>query len=198
MNIIKLPAPGIDSNCSVEKALKQRRSVRSFSDSPLTLKEISQLLWAAQGIVNFEGFRTAPSAGALYPIEIYVVVSNIDELIIGIYKYKAHQHSLIMISDDDNRYNLASAAIGEAAIKNCPAIIAIAALFERTAIRYGDRGARYVHIEAGHVVQNIYLQAESLNLGTFVIGAFYDDEVKKYLRMEQDENPVCLMPVGRR
>lgn len=194
---VKLPKPQYDGKVSVEKALLMRRSVRAFKNSPLTLSEVSQLLWAAQGITNTKGFRTAPSAGALYPLEVYVIIGNVKDLSAGIYKYKYSGHELVMISKGDKRAELSDAAFGQAWVKEGAAVIVLSAVYEKTTWKYGERGFRYVHIETGHAAQNIYLQAVSLNLGTVIIGAFDDEEVKKVLNMAPREQPLSIMPVGR-
>jgi SagB-type dehydrogenase family enzyme len=196
---IKLPEPKYNSKVSIEKALLERRSVREYKDRSLTLAEISQLLWASQGITDLRrGFRTAPSAGALYPLEVYVVAGNVDSLPDGIYKYKPHGHELVKVVKGDKRAELCGAALGQPCVKNNAAVIVIAAVYERTTGKYGERGIRYVHMEVGHAAQNIYLQSVSLNLGTSVVGAFDDREVKRVMNMPDEEQPLCIMPVGKR
>ncbi len=194
--IIKLPEPEYHSHTSVEEALLKRRSVREYKDVPLTLAEISQLLWAAQGVTDPGGFRTAPSAGALYPLELYIVIGNAD-VPDGIYKYDPHKHELTMIVEGDKRTELCSAALDQPWVKEAPVVIVISAVYERTTTRYGERGIRYVHMEAGHAAQNIYLQAVSLNLGTVVLGAFDDEGVKRVVNMKDKEQPLYIMPVGK-
>lgn len=196
--IVKLPEPKYDSKVSVEKALLERRSIRNYKDEPLTLAEVSQLLWSAQGITDRRGFRTAPSAGALYPLEIYVVVGNVAGLSEGTYQYKPQYHKLVKVAEGDKRAGLCSACFGQAWVKKGAVVIVFSAIYEQTTKRYGQKGIRYVDMEAGHAVQNVYLQAVSLNLGTVVIGAFNDNEVKKIMNLTDKEQPVCLMPVGRR
>jgi SagB-type dehydrogenase family enzyme len=193
---IKLPKPKYDSNTSVEKALLKRRSIRDYKDEPLTISEISQLLWAAQGVTDQKGFRTAPSAGALYPLEIYVVVGNVNGLKDGIYKYNPNTHKIVRVKKGDKRTDLSHAALGQLSVKHGGAIIIFSAIYERTTKKYGNRGIRYVHIEAGHAAQNVYLQTVSLNIGTVVVGAFMDEEVKKIIGMKDEEQPLYLMPVG--
>lgn len=181
---INLPKPKLDSEFSIEKALSERRSIRSFKDEALKLEEISQLLWAAQGIDAITGAtRTAPSAGATHPLEIYLVVKNVNGLERGIYHYNPNKHSIRMISSKDVDYY------------NAPVAVVIAAVYERTTLRYGTRGIRYVDIEVGHSAQNIHLQAISLGLGSFPIGAFDDENVKEMLGME--EEPLYIIPVGK-
>jgi len=190
---IKLPKPEFKGKLSVEEALLKRRSVREFSKEKLTLNEISQILWAAQGITDERwGFRTAPSAGALYPIEIYVVMQE------GVFHYNVKKHSLQAIKKGDVRKELCRACLNQEYIEEAPLTIVISAVFERTCSRYGERGIRYVFIEAGHVSQNIYLQCESLGLGTVAIGAFYDSEVKKILELPKSHEPVYIMAVGHK
>jgi SagB-type dehydrogenase family enzyme len=195
---IKLPEPKYNSKVSIEKALLERRSVREYKDKSLTLAEISQLLWASQGITDLRGFRTAPSAGALYPLEVYVVAGNVDSLPDGIYKYKPHRHELVRIVKGDKQADLCAAALGQPCVKNNAAVIVIAAVYERTTRKYGERGIRYVYMEVGHAAQNIYLQSVSLNLGTLVVGAFDDRKVKKVMNMPDEEQPLCIMPVGKK
>jgi SagB-type dehydrogenase family enzyme len=196
-NSIKLPAPIPKSSVSIEEALQQRRSVRKYQGEPLSLAEISQLLWAAQGITHSMGFRTAPSAGALFPLEVYVVAGNVEDLTAGIYKYQPSDHELVKIMAGDKRSALRNAALGQSCIEDAPAVMVIAAVYERTERKYGERGVRYAQIEVGCAAENIYLQAVSLNLGTVIIGAFHDDRVKKVLDMPKDEQPLAIMPVGR-
>lgn len=196
---IKLPEPRYDSKISIEKALLERRSIRDYRNEPLALAEVSQLLWAAQGVTDKEkGLRTAPSAGALYPLELYVAVGNISELSNGVYKYKPEGHKLKRIAEGDKRIELYNAALSQSAVKDAAVVIIFSAVYERTTEKYGERGERYVHIETGHAAENVYLQAVSLNLGTVVIGAFDDNEIKKIANMEDEEQPLYLMPVGRK
>jgi SagB-type dehydrogenase family enzyme len=195
---INLPQPYDDGHVSIEKALLLRRSVREYSDRPLALNEISQLLWAAQGITNPSGFRTAPSAGALYPLAIYLVAGNVKDLPPGVYKYKPKGHTLANVIKGDKRAQLSVAALGQSCVKKSAAVIVLAAVYERTMKKYGQRGIRYVHIEVGHASQNIYLQAVSLDIGTVVIGAFDDGKVKKTLHMLNTEQPLSIMPVGKK
>ena len=194
---IKLPAPLQNSNTSTEEAILKRRSVRSYKDSPLTLKEISQLLWAAQGITDPRGLRAAPSAGALYPLEIYVIAGNVNDLPDGIYNYRPLKHELVTIVKGDKRNELCNAALGQSSIRSAAAVIVFSAVYERTTMKYGGRGIKYVHIEIGHAAQNVFLQAVSLDLGTVVIGAFNDDDVTEVLKMPDGERPLYIMPVGR-
>jgi len=194
----KLPAPRLESDVSLEETLVKRRSVREYVKAPLTLEEVSQLLWAAQGMTAPWGGRTAPSAGALYPLEVYLIVGEVDNLAPGIYKYKPERHELVKTRDEDVKAELAKAAVGQTWVKEGAVVIVIAGVYERTTKKYGDRGVRYVHMEAGHAAQNIYLQATALNLGTVAVGAFYDDRVKDILGMPGNEVPLYVIPVGRK
>lgn len=144
----------------MEVALTSRRSVREYTGEPLTLQDISQLLWAAQGITDPRGFRTAPSAGGIYLLEVYVVVGNVESLAEGVYKYNPSGHEIIKILDRDKRENLSAAALNQAWVKEGAMDIVIAAVYERTTEKYGDRGIRYVYMEAGRAAQNIYLQPQ--------------------------------------
>ena len=195
---IKLPDPILKGDKSIEEALVERRSVRAYTDEPLTLTEIGQLLWAAQGITRPGGYRTAPSAGALYPLEVYLVAGNVSGLPAGVYRYNTHEHALEKISEGDKRSMLSQAALGQEAVKNGAAVIVITAVYERTTVKYGDRGIQYVHMEVGSAAENIYLQAAALDLGTVFIGAFNDEEVKEVLGLPAEEQPLCIMPVGRK
>ena len=195
---IKLPEPEYDGETSVEKALQQRRSVREFKNEALGISEVSQLLWAAQGITETRrGFRTAPSAGALYPLEVYVAIGNVKDIPEGVYVYKPHQHAISRIKNEDIRPELSDAALGQKWVEEGAMVIVLSVVYERTTQKYGDRGIRYVHMEEGHPAQNIYLQAVSLDLGTVCVGAFNDKKVKKILGMQDDAEPLCIMPVGK-
>ena len=196
--IIKLSEPRKDSQTSLEQALTKRRSIRKYKNEPVSLLEISQLLWAAQGITDLKNnYRTAPSAGALYPLETYVIASNVANLPAGVYKYNPQKHLIENISFGDKKTQIYESALRQSAIKEAPAIILFSAVYERTTVKYGDRGLRYVFIEAGHAAQNVYLQAVSLDLGTVVIGAFNEDEIKKIMNMPENEYPIYIMPIGK-
>jgi len=195
--MIKLPGPACDGKLALEAAFVGRRSIRNYKEAPVELREISQLLWAAQGINRPGGYRTCPSAGALYPLELQLVAGWIDGLLCGCYRYDCANHALLLEDEKDIRRDLALAALGQSMISRAPATISISAVFDRTTRRYGERGIRYICMEAGHAAQNIHLQAVSLNLGTVVIGAFHDIEVKKALGLQPDESPLLLMPVGK-
>jgi SagB-type dehydrogenase family enzyme len=194
----ELPTPVYTGNTSVEEALLKRQSIREYRTEPLALSDISQLLWAAQGITRPPKYRTAPSAGALYPLEVYLVVGQVDGLPAGVYHYQPEGHALVLIASGDKRDPLSVAALNQAAVKEAAAVIVIGAVFERTTSKYGERGNRYVHMEVGAAAQNAYLQAASLDLGTVFIGAFYDDQIQTLLALPQEVQPLGLMPVGRK
>jgi len=196
--VVGLPEPRSSSDLSVERALFQRRSVRQFADEPLTLDELSQLLWAAQGITHVKGYRTAPSAGALYPLEVYVAVGRVEGVPEGVYRYQPQGHEMVRMVSGDQRKALAQAALHQACVEKGVAVIVFAAVYERTTGKYGDRGIRYTHIEVGHAAQNVYLQAEALHLGTVMVGAFSDTEVQAVLHLREDEQPLGIMPLGRK
>ncbi len=194
---IKLPPPIVKGKISLEEALKKRRSERDFQDRALTLKQVSQILWAAQGITEERGFkRAAPSAGALYPLELYLVVKKVEELEAGVYHYHPTNHTLDLMLRGNYQMTLAKACLGQMFIADAPVLVVIAAEYERTTAKYGKRGLRYVHIEVGHVGENICLQVVALDLGTVTIGAFRDDEVSRLLSLPGNYKPLYVLPVG--
>jgi len=205
--IIELPKPRLDSDISIEETLHKRRSIRYYSDDPLTMEEVSQILWAAYGLTKpyptgpaflRGGLKTAPSAGATYPLEIYLVAGNVTGLSAGIYKYRAEDHSMYKISDGDVRKELTEAALDQSWILEAPASLVYSAVFSRTTDTYGDRGReRYVCMDLGHSAQNVYLQAVALDMGTVAIGAFSDIKVKLLINMTREEEPIYIMPLGK-
>ena len=197
MEPILLPEPRTDGGLAVEQALLRRRSVREYQPGALSLAEISQLMWAAQGVTSPQGLRSAPSAGALYPLEVYVVIGNVSDLADGVYQYIPSRHELEALAKGDKRAALARAAWGQRFIKEGAALVVISAIYERTTKKYGQRGIRYVHMEAGHAAQNVFLQASSLGLATVVVGAFDDNAVRDILGLSAEEHPLYLMPLGR-
>jgi SagB-type dehydrogenase family enzyme len=192
---ILLRQPSPKTHFSVEEALKVRQSVRDFVDQPVTLEAIGQLLWAAQGATS-SGRRTTPSAGALYPLEVYVVAGDVTGLGAGVYKYHPRGHTLSLHEPGDLRDRLAYAALRQESVADGAAVLVITAVYQRTAVKYGSRAERYVHMEVGHAAQNVYLQAQSLGLGTVILGAFQDQEVQRVLGLPEYEAPLALMPVG--
>lgn len=190
---IKLQKPKEKGLTSLEETLNKRKSVRDYKRGPLSLEQVSQLLWAASGRNLYR--RTAPSAGATYPLEIYIVVGEVEGLEPGIYHYSSSRNSLEMIKEQDVRDRLSRAALGQEMIEEAPVNIIIAADYSKTTGHYGQRGIRYVHMEVGHVGQNVSLQAIALSLGTVMIGAFEDKEVKEVLGIK--EEPLYIIPVGK-
>jgi SagB-type dehydrogenase family enzyme len=201
---VELPSPETTGPMSVEEAIAQRRSVRNYTDEPLSLQDLSQLLWAAQGITDpVQKLRAAPSAGATYPLEVYVVVGTdgVTELTEGVYRYDPFEHKLENILEGDIRSDLADAALGQIWIREAPVNIVIATDYVSTAQRYEphwgiERVHRFVHMEAGHVGQNLYLQAEARGLGMVVVGAFYDGQVQTLLGLPANKTPLYIIPIG--
>lgn len=197
MKTISLPDPLRTGDTSIEETLQKRRSVRSFSGSSLAMHEMGQLAWAAQGITQTErGFRTAPSAGATFPIEVYFIVSGNDEIPDGLYHYRNSDHTLIPVIPGDLRDELSRAALRQESILSAPVTMIITGVLRRTEQRYGERALRYMHMEAGHVAQNVYLQGVALGVGTVVIGAFNDQGVSNVLQRPAEEYPLYIMPLG--
>jgi len=189
---LKLPAPDTKGKMPLEQALAHRASVREFSRQPLTQAELSQLLWAAQGITHGKSGRTAPSAGALYPLEVYVAAPD------GFYRYEPYGHELHRITINDLRINISKAALSQQALADAAAVFVFTAVFERTERRYGkERAQRYVLIEVGHAAQNLLLEAVALGLGGVPIGAFNDSQLQKALPVPADHTVLYLVAIGR-
>jgi SagB-type dehydrogenase family enzyme len=187
-----LPPPRTLGELSLEDVLNRRRSVREFRADTLRQSELSQLLWAAQGISSPDGCRPAPSAGALYPLELYAVVHA------GAFHFDPGRHMLHRLAEGDLRRALCSAALEQEFILEAPLTVVIAGVYARTQGKYGaGRGERYVHLEAGHAAQNLLLQAVALGLGAVPIGAFHDARVQKVLGLPGDHMPLYLIAVGR-
>ena len=197
---IHLPPPKRKGEISLEEAIARRRSIRDFTPEPISTSQLSQILWAAQGITDApRRHRATPSAGATYPLEIFVVLgrNSIVEVGAGIYHYNVDKHTLSQHYEGDIRLELAAVALHEESIHEAPLDIVICAEYERTLNRYGSRGTKYVHMEVGHAAQNIYLQATALGLGTVVIGAFNDEQVSQVLRLKRRIKPLYIMPIGK-
>lgn len=194
---IALPEPELEGHLTLEMSLRKRRSLRAFDGEAIPSSEIGQLLWAAQGVTDPAGLRTAPSAGALYPLELYVITSGSDGLPAGIYHYRSRRHSLETVETGDFRESFAAAALMQDWTARSAVIVVIAAAYTRTMRKYGERGRRYVAIEAGHSAQNIYLQAVALGRGATEVGAFNDNAIARLLRLPSDEEPVTSVAVGR-
>jgi SagB-type dehydrogenase family enzyme len=199
MDKIPLPRPVLKGRLSVEEAIYGRISRRNFQDQGLNLAQAGQLLWSAAGLgaTGDAGVsRAAPSAGATYPLELYLAAGEVDGLDPGLYHYDYRAHALAMLQRGDLRAELARACLGQEMVAQAPLSIVLVAHYERTTRRYGERGYRYVYMEVGHVSQSIYLQAEALQLATVAVGAFDDAAVKEILAVEGA--PLLLMPVGTR
>ncbi len=196
---MRLPDPMIDGDVSLERTIHQRRTIRSFDSKALTLKQLSQLLWAAQGITGAGGFkRAAPSAGALYPMDIYGVVGRdcIEKLDAGIYLYEPADHSISLVKEGDFRRDVAIASLGQMWMAHAPLSLVITAEYSRITVKYRQRGIRYAIIEAGHIGQNIFLQSEAMGLAAGIVGAFEDQEVIQVMGGKKTHEPLLIMPVG--
>lgn len=196
--LIFLEPINIDNMNNVELVIEKRRSIRSYKDEPILLNELSRLLWGAQGITDERrGFRAAPSAGALYPLEIYIVAGNIQGLAAGVYKYIIEKNALEKISDGDKRKELGEAAYSQMWAATAPASIVICGVYERTRRKYRENADPYVHMEVGAVAENIYLQGRSLNIGTCFMAGFVEKRVHDIISSKADEIPLAILPVGR-
>ncbi len=187
---LELPAPRQSSDTALEEAIAARRSVRSFTDEPLTPEQIGQLLWATQGRTDPRGLRAAPSAGALYPLELYVILPE------GVYRYQPDGHYLTRLYAEDMREVVWQAGLRQDALRDAPATFLFTAVYARTAQRYGDRAPRYIYMEIGHAAQNLSLQAVALGLGSVPIGAMHDEQLQLALHLPADHAPLYLVPVG--
>lgn len=196
---MKLPKPATKGEVSLERTIKNRRTIRSFTPRQLKLEQCSQLFWAAQGITGDRGFkRAAPSAGALYPMDIYAVVGedSVEGLKAGVYHYEPGDHAISLVSEGDLRNDVASASLYQMWMAKAPLNFVITAEYDRITIKYGKRGIRYARIEAGHIGQNIFLQAEALNLGAGIVGAFNDEDLIRVMNIPRSHEPLLVMPVG--
>ena len=189
--VIQLPAPRLKGEMSLEECIQKRRSIRSFEPRKLTLQEISQLLWAMQGITDERrGLRAAPSAGALYPLEIYLVKDD------GVYHYEPHGHRLEVLGTKDVRDELVSAALRQSSVRQAAVNFVICAVYERVTTRYGEKGVRFTDMEAGHAAQNLHLEAVALGLASVPVGAFMEEGVAKALSLPKGHRPIYILPVG--
>ncbi len=194
---VKLPGLKTSDRSHIEELIEKRRSVRRYKDEKFSESVISRLLWAVQGISSCkEDLRTSPSAGALYPLEIHIVVGEGNEPGVGVYRYLPEEHSLVREIAGDMREKLSKAALFQSMIKNAPVSIVISAVYARITDKYGNRGRRYTHMEAGHAAQNVYLLGVELGIGTCAVGAFDDEEVKNVLKLPVNEEPLYILPLG--
>ncbi len=202
-NSIELPSVETDGNVSVEKAIFNRESVRNFSDDSLSIEELSQIVWAGAGFRDVdavsEATRTYPSAGGIYPVNLYIVVRNVDGLNSGVYEFIPSGHKLQLLKEGDFSDQLSSAALRQGFIADAAVNLVYAADYDAVRSRYGERGAeRYIYMDIGHAAENVYLQAEAMGLGTVAVGAFDDDGVGNVLGNENIKGvPVYILPVGR-
>lgn len=198
---MRLPPPDMIGQVPVEKAIKSRRTVRSFAPNSIPLKSFTQILWAAQGVIEEGGFRrSVPSGGALYPLDIYALVGEegVQDIESGVYHYEPKAHEISLVKEGDLRRELARASLGQMWMAEAPLSLIVTAEYKRSSSKYGERGVRYSMIEAGHAGQNVFLQAEALGLGAGIVGAFNDREVIWVAKLRQGHEPLLIMPVGYR
>jgi protease I len=191
LRIVQLPQPKLSGPMSLEDALAKRRSIRTFSPMGLTYDQLGQLAWAAQGITDSKtGFRTAPSAGAIYPIKLYFATEQ------GLFVYNPADHTLVQTVDKDIRAELSKAAMGQAAVAQAGCSIIITGSINDVAARYGQKARTYIILEAGHIAQNILLQAVTLELGAVPIGAFDTNPVRRLCHLTSELEPFYIISVG--
>jgi SagB-type dehydrogenase family enzyme len=194
---IQLPAPKLKGRMSIEEAIAARRSKRAYRADPVKLAEAGQLLWAAQGITDpVERKRAAPSAGALYALETYLVATKVEGLAPGVYKYRPEEHDLVLQGAGNVRRELA-ASIDQDCVRFSACVLVFAGVYERTTVRFGERGIRYVYMEAAHAAENVQLQATALHLGSVMVGSFKADEIRRILGLPEGEEPVYLVALGK-
>lgn len=199
---VALPPPGEFRGLPVEEAIGRRRSIRDYSGQPLSVEELSRLLFCASGITEDRWglkLRAAPSAGALYPIELYPVVHNVSDLAPGLYHYSVLDHSLELLRKGDFRATVAQAGLAQEFLGQANVVLVLSAIFQRTRWKYRERTYRYVMLEAGHIGQNVYLAATSMGLGACAVGAFFDDDLNRLLGLDgRHEAVIYLLAVGKR
>lgn len=189
---------------SIQEAINNRTSIRNYSKEALSLDELSYLLWCTQGIKEvINGYitlRTVPSAGARHAFETYLLVNNVNELTSGLYRYMAVGHSLVKLSTDENIDDLImKACLNQEFIKTSAVTFIWSAAAYKMKWRYGERGYRYMHLDAGHVCQNLYLSAESIDCGVCAVGAFLDDEIASALNIDgEEEFVIYLATLGKK
>ncbi len=195
---IKLPPPAHKGAVSVEEALARRRTVRRFASRSLDLNQVSQLLWGADGVSDPRGLRTAPSAGATYPLDLYLVVGErgVAMLTAGVYHYRPLEHVLKLVTPGELRPAVVRASLSQSWMAEAPVMVVITAEYRRCTARYGERGIRYTHMEVGHVGENLFLQAEALGMGAGIVGAFDDRAISQIMKTPAQHEPLLIMPVG--
>ncbi len=196
---MKLPKPNTKGQLTVEQAIQQRRTVRAYSQQLISLEGLSQLLWSAQGITGRRGLkRAAPSAGALYPMDLYAVVGHraVNQLEAGVYHYDPQEHGLTMVNKQDLRKVVARACLSQMWMASAPIHLVITAEYQRITGKYGQRGIRYAFIEAGHIGQNLFLQAEALGLKAGIVGAYHDEKLIEIMAIPRTHEPLLVMPIG--
>ncbi len=194
---IKLPKPHLAGTISLEEAIQKRRSVREFGHRRVTIEQLSQLTWAAQGITGPMPYkRAAPSAGGRCPLELYLLIHDIERLEPGLYRYQAADHNLEQVDHRDLRLALGHVADEQTWLAGAPVVFLFTAVYQRTMTKYGRRGVRYVHMDVAFAAENLHLQAVSLGLGTVVMGAFDDEGVHQVIGLPEEERPLLIMPVG--
>lgn len=218
--MIELPVPSLDGNVSVEDAINKRRSFREFTDQPLSMADLSQCVWSAQGITGSDGKKVAPSAGAVYPVTLYVVIGVIDNLSAGLYRYEPNRHTLEAIRAGELRAQLRDAAFEEQPwIGQAASILVIAADISKASSTFqqqprpllparlyllhpwsrpaGQRGFRYIYMEVGAIAENVYLQGQTIGVGVVFIGGFDDQKVTDVLKLPSPYTPIGLVCLGR-
>jgi SagB-type dehydrogenase family enzyme len=195
---IALPKPDLEGKMTLEQALGTRRSVREYAPGALTLPEVAQLLWAAHGITGPNGKRTTPSARAVYPLEVWLVANDVTDLPPGIYRYLPQDHALGRVSDGGHRAAIAVAASGQKSVEQAPVVVVVVGDSVLAAEKFRGRAAAWLGMEAGFVVQDVYLEATALGLGTVMVGGFQDARARQALGLPERMVPLALMPVGRK
>jgi len=196
---MNLPKPRLIGSVSVEEAIKHRRTIRSYLSRPISTEQLSQLFWAAQGKTEDGGYkRSSPSGGALYPMDVYAVVGDngVHGLNAGIYRYDPHNHAALLVTEGDIRLDVARVSYSQMWMARAPLNLVITSEYRRITIKYGSRGERYAMIEAGHIGQNIFLQAEALGLRAGIVGAFHDKDVIRVMKINRLHEPLLILPVG--
>jgi SagB-type dehydrogenase family enzyme len=195
---VKLPPPVKTGGMSLAEALEVRRTVRRFASRPLDLAQVSQLLWSAGGASDPRGLRTAPSAGATYPLDLYLVVGErgVKDLPAGVYHYQVEAHALALVATGDARAAVVRASLHQSWMAEAPVMVLITGEYRRCSARYGERGVRYTHMESGNVSQNLFLAAEALGLGAGIVGAFKDKSLAQAVKLPPAHEPLLVMPVG--